>query len=940
MNTTFRSSPAATFLFRALLPLFVLPAPALLATSDDSGTIVGHVFADSSGKALRGAVVTLDQTQVRDISGDEGSFRFQSVQPGTHQVTTEYLGSTPLVQDVEVKAHQTTALSLHVKDSAVTMEKYTVESFRTGQARSLNQQKTSDTVVTIVSSDAIGRFPDINTAEAVRRLPGVTMERDTGEGRFVNVRGVTSEYNNVSMDGQQVLSVESSSRRVNLNVLPSNVAAQVEVVKSKTPDMVADGIGATVNLVTKSAFDSDRRILEGSAAIGNVPWKKKITEDFSLTYGDRFGENRQLGFLVGVGFSRLPRGYDDIEQGYDSQKISGTEGLVSAGFELRNYLNVLTHRSLTLNLEARPDSSSSYFIRSSYNRYDDDRKRRRLTFNWRGDDSGDYTAGANPGDVTVANTSIETDLQSEMTKQTLTNVTAGGKNNFGGQELSYSVAYSFGGEKVPFNKTIRFIRSEGVDAYYNRTNYNFPAFGAINGANPYDAKQSTLDAAANAPQDTRDRMYAETIDYKISFDSAGHPAYAKFGVRGSNRTKKLSLDYRALKVSAAPATTLSDLAELDDGEFLYRPRYHLGATPTVDLTNRFFNANQSLFSPNLQRDHRAYYRAKEDIYAAYGLSSIDLDALHLSGGLRVEDTHTQYEAYLFPTDASGTVLPEALTTVKKKYTDLFPSIHARYDVSKQLVLRASASTSIVRPQFSNVVPSQTIDSSGRVGTISGGNPDLKPTKSYDLDVGAEYYFSGIGVVSVSGFYKDIKDYVFPRQTTVQSGPYKGYLFNTSANIPTSKVYGVELAYNQQFSSLPGALSGLGIYANATLTHSRAEIRSGEFDRLPKQTPAVENLALYYEKYGVTARLALTHTGAFLYQVGDDRITPGASDVFYDKSTLLDFTISYAVNKNLSVFFNALNLTNQPLRFYESNTTRPIQQEYYDVQYETGVKFNF
>lgn len=901
---------------------------------------MGHVFADSNGQALRGAVVTVDQTQVHDISGEEGSFRIQNVSAGTHKITTEYLGSPPLVQDVEVKAHETTDVSLHVKDAPVAMEKYTVESFRTGQARSLNQQKTSDTVVTIVSSDAIGRFPDLNTAEALRRLPGVTMERDTGEGRFVNVRGVTSEYNNVSMDGQQVLSVESSSRRVNLNVLPSNVAAQVEVIKSKTPDMVADGIGATVNLVTKSAFDSDRRILEGSAAIGDVPWKKKITEDFSLTYGDRFGENRQLGFLVGVGFSRLPRGYDDIEQGYDSQKISGTEGLVSAGFELRNYLNVLTHRSLTLNLEARPDSSSSYYVRSSYNRYDDDRKRRRLTFNWQGDDSGDYTAGANPGDITVANTSIETDLQSEMTKQSLTNITAGGKNNFDGQELNYSVAYSFGGQKVPFNRTIKFIRSDGVDAYYNRSNYDFPTFGAINGANPYDAKQSTLASAANAPADTRDHMYAGTIDDKISFESADHPSYVKAGVRASNRTKKSSLDYQALKVSAAPPTTLADLAELDDGKFLYRQRYHLGATPDVGLTNQFFNTNQRLFAPNQKRDDQAYYRAKEDISAAYGLYSIDLDALHLSGGARIEDTHTQYEAFVFPTDANGVKLPESLTTVKKKYTDFFPSVHARYDVSKQLVLRASASTSIVRPQFSDVVPSQTIDSSGRVGTISGGNPDLKPTKSYDLDTGVEYYFSGVGVVSVSGFYKDIKDYVFPRQTTVQSGPYKGYLFNTSDNIPTSKVYGVEFAYNQQFSSLPGPWSGLGIYANATLTHSRAEIRAGEFSRLPKQTPAVENIALYYEKYGVTARLALTHTGAFLYQVGDDATTPGASDVFYDKSTLLDFTISYAVNKNLSVFFNALNLTNQPLRFYESNTTRPIQQEYYDVQYETGVKFNF
>ena len=307
--------------------------------------------------------------------------------------------------------------------------------------------------------------------------------------------------------------------------------------------------------------------------------------------------------------------------------------------------------------------------------------------------------------------------------------------------------------------------------------------------------------------------------------------------------------------------------------------------------------------------------------------------MHLVGGVRVETTQTKFETFTFPT--GGT---QVLSKPSHNYTDLFPSAHLRYEVTKAFVLRAGASTSIVRPQFAAASGSQSVNDTAR--TVSGGNPNIKPTLSYDYDAAAEYYLPSLGIVSAGVFYKDIKDYLFKRSYILVGGPYDGYRFSGSENIAQSHVAGLELSYNQQFSSLPGALGGFGIYANATITASRAQVRDGETTNLPKQAPQVMNFAVFYEKYGMTARLALTHTASFLYSVGSSAANPGSADTFFSKNTQLDFTASYAISPQITIFGDMLNLTNQPLRFYEAVTTRPIQQEYYGLRVDCGVKFRF
>ena len=917
----------------SLLGAWSITLTTAIAASEDA-RISARVIDAANGQFLRGAVVQVEGTSLQAVSDLQGEVLLTGVPAGHQSLLVTYLGTPSVHQLVDVVAGQrlSLTLSMNAKDRVITMDKFLVQSLREGQAKALNQQKTSDTFVNIIGADSIGRFPDPNTAEALQRVVGISLERDTGEGRYVNVRGVTSEYNTVTSDGETVLSNNSGDRRVNLNVIPASQVSQVEVIKSKTPDMQGDGIGGTVNLVSKSAFDTDHRILEGTVAAGRLTDHNNDIVDFALTAGTQFGAENKFGVLVTGEYSRVPRAFDDIEQGYDTQAVSGVPSLVSTNYALQGYLNVLTHQSVSLNLDARPDSSNRYFLHLSYNRYDDKRTKHAYTTNF-GKGAG-FSAGPRSGDVLVKAATVQSALTDGLTVQRLANVNAGGRNFIGASELDYSAGYGYGSQTNPYYYGVTFARPTGVDEYYNRTNYNFPAFGPTAGADPYDPKLSLISKFTNTLTPSTDKQYSATVNLKIPANLGTEKGYFKLGARLSDRTKNAerpttyTLNFKGTPLAA---TTLAQLAEEEPPSFLYRSRYQLGPFPNVGLSRAFYAANTGAVTSAAA--DKSYFNAEEKISAAYGLYTVDFGPAHLVGGVRVESTKTNFEYFTFPA-TGGQILSKPI----KNYTDAFPSVHLRYDVNKAFVLRAGISTSIVRPQFAAASGSQSVNDIAR--TVSGGNPNLKPTHSYDLDASAEYYLPSLGIVSAGVFYKDIKDYIFKRSFVLMGGPYEGYRYSGSENVPKSHLSGLELSYNQQFSSLPGLLGGFGIYANATLTSSSAEVRAGENTDLPKQAGKVLNFALFYEKRGLTARLALTHTGAFLYSVGSTATTPGSADTFYDKNTQLDFTASYALSQYITIFGDMMNLTNQPIRFYEATTTRPIQQEYYGLRVDFGVKFRF
>ena len=353
----------------------------------------------------------------------------------------------------------------------------------------------------------------------------------------------------------------------------------------------------------------------------------------------------------------------------------------------------------------------------------------------------------------------------------------------------------------------------------------------------------------------------------------------------------------------------------------------------------FFESNPANFelqeTDSAEASSAADYNTDEDIYAAYGQVAVEFDKLFVNAGLRVE--HTEFETtgnnLLF--DADGDFVSATAQSAQKDYTDYLPSVIARYDYSDNLVLRASWTNTIARPKFDDSALMQ--ETSIEDGEVQVGNPDLNPYESSNFDIALEYYFEPLGVFSISGFYKDIDSFIFT-STIVDGINIDGDDFDliTNLNGDSAEVYGIELAWQQQFTMLPGPFDGLGIYANVTLSDSEADIGRDEKVRLEKQSDEVATVALTYEKYGFFFRIAGTHRGDFVDAFGDDFDEDEVHGEFFQ----WDVTSSYDINENVTVFAEFLNVNDEAMERYIGYEERPLQYEEYSWTANIGMKVSF
>jgi len=303
-------------------------------------------------------------------------------------------------------------------------------------------------------------------------------------------------------------------------------------------------------------------------------------------------------------------------------------------------------------------------------------------------------------------------------------------------------------------------------------------------------------------------------------------------------------------------------------------------------------------------------------------------------GLRVEHTQGTYRGITVTTDADGV---NTLTSSSRRnsYTNFFPTVQLRYAIRSDLVARATYSTGIGRPGFLQLQSGASVDQGALA--VAVGNPNLKPTTVNAFDATIEYYLANSGILSFGVFDKEFKNYVLSRvQRNVDyTGNGDLYTVNSYSNVTGSYARGFEAQYNQRFAMLPAPFDGLGINANVTYVDSNIEIRPGEFSLLPGTSKWTWNMGAFYEAHNVQLRLSAQRVSAAIFGIGG----PG-TDVFQDARTTLDLTSSYAVTPQMSVYFNARNLLNTPLRYYEGSSNRPIQREFYLASYEAGFRFKF
>jgi TonB-dependent receptor len=314
------------------------------------------------------------------------------------------------------------------------------------------------------------------------------------------------------------------------------------------------------------------------------------------------------------------------------------------------------------------------------------------------------------------------------------------------------------------------------------------------------------------------------------------------------------------------------------------------------------------------------------------MTDLDFGRLSLVAGLRVERTETEGSAPVFNA-ATGAI---ATRTDKRSYTDVFPGLTLRYEISDAFIARAAVTRGMMRPDFTDIVPRALESQEGTLLVVQQGNPELKPTLSDNLDASLEYYFEPIGVLSVSGFYKDLQDYNY---TLRSSGSYLG----TPAAIITpenadGELFGVELAWQQQFTQLPGWLSGFGVFANFTYVDASIDLGRTYAGRssfpLPGQSETVSNFALFYEKGPVSLRLSYTDRSDYLDEINAE---DGALDLYWAGRDQIDFTGSYQFSKRFEGFVEAKNLTNSKGIRYYGKASRVYEYEQFGYSVFLGAR---
>ena len=277
----------------------VLCCISMLGFAQGTGLVTGHIMDKKQRLSLPGATLKLTPDNHYTVSDQQGKFEFLNVPAGQYTLEVSYIGYEKTSRPVTVVAGRNEQVSLGLEAGGIAGKEVLIVGDRLrGQVKALNQQKNNPNITNIVSADQIGRFPDANVGDAIKRIPGITMQNDQGEARNIIIRGLAPELNSVMLNGDRIPSAEGDNRRVQMDLIPSDMVQTIEVNKTLTPDMDADAIGGSVNLVTRAAPNGPR--ISATLSGGFNPIRNKPLYNASLVLGDRFFQNRSAADLQEV----------------------------------------------------------------------------------------------------------------------------------------------------------------------------------------------------------------------------------------------------------------------------------------------------------------------------------------------------------------------------------------------------------------------------------------------------------------------------------------------------------------------------------------------------------------------------------------------------------------------------------------------------------------
>ncbi len=919
------------FLMCFVLVFLLISSSATFAQKN--GAVSGRVMDVDTKEYLPGANIILEGTNFGAASDRSGKYRISNIPPGAYTLVCSYIGYED--QSVEITIGEqgyTIAKDIAIKASDVKMQEVLILGLTQGQTKALNIQKTSDNIMNVVSEEQMEKFPDINSAEVLQRMPGVSIQRDQGEGRYVQIRGTATQMNSMKINGEDIPSPEGGERTTQMDIIPSSQLSSIEVIKTLTPDMDANSIGGTVNLVTKSALDYEKPVLNVTAGGGYADISGGGIYQGSVDYGTRFGVNKDFGIMFGASYLRSDRGSHNNEMEWGGVDDVNDNEIPWAleNLALRNYDIRRDRLGFSTSFDYKPNNDNSYSIKAIYDNYLDIENRNELTIEPDGFNSAT--------DITEAEFVHE--MKARDQEATLYSIMGTGENNFGGLTLDYSLSYNYGQEKEDRHYEPKFVMDETPDMTWNLSDPDNPKF-TITSLDPdyyLNASNFVFDGMEYHDNLTTNTDIIGSVNFKIPYSFLGSQAELKLGSKVSMKEKDRKENIWAYEWDGEDDILMSQFTG-DNVSDLLDGNYNFGPTIDVDKMESFFNANKNddlVGEIDKEASDAATYDATEDVYAFYLMTTINLDKVTILAGVRDEISKTSYTGNEVVFDDEGDYVETNQLSAEKSHNHILPSLHLKYAVSPQTNIRAAFTSGLARPHYEHMVPYSIVFQEDE--QIESGNADLIPTTAYGFDLLAEHYFSGIGVISGGVFYKILEDIIYPTVIEQDGGIYDGYEIYQPwqpEGADPATIFGFEVNWQQQLTFLPGFLDGFGIYANYTHTKSTADLPGREDAALPGQAGNTANFALSYQKAGFTAQFSINYQDSFIFEVGEDE----DHDIYYKDHIQFDFSANQEIVKGLSVYLQFVNLNNAPLSYYMGKENRPVQREFYSWWMQAGAKYS-
>ncbi|MBT9492193.1 MAG: TonB-dependent receptor [Paucibacter sp.] len=790
-----------------------------------------------------------------------------------------------------------------------------------GLRSALDKSQAAVGVISVVHADGIGQLPDNNAAEALARMPGVSIERDQGEGRFVRVRGLGPDLNAVSINGSLVPSAEADRRAVGLDVVPAGLIRSLVVTKTATPEQDANSLGGAVEVNTLSAFDQAGRFMTLSVGANHSDLSGKTRPSAALVFSDRLFDKR-LGVAVALSSDERSFGSNNVETG-GAWDDSGAKPALEE-VERRSYTIKRERRGGALNLDLRPDALQSYYLRTFSSRFTDTEQRQAQLL--------EFSSPITEGSSGAAKAARALKAREEVSQ--IDSLSLGGERRFGDWQLSATVGAGRASEDKPDTLSGATYKNAAEIAGVSFSDSRQPIISGP--AALASASGFTLDKIKLEQSLATDRSRNLKMDLLHDSVLGGVEVEFKGGFKLARREKNnesevWSYGAKALSKLGLSKTQLGMAAAVADG----MPRYpwgelgpNLSEAAVRKLVAGLNAADFRVASDSAVND----YRIEENSDAGYLQARIELKGTQIITGLRHEKLSMDAMGYA---DTDGKLSPQQAHSSSRHW---LPALLVRHDLMADTQLRAAYTQSVVRPTFGQLSPGLLIDEDA----AEFGNPLLKPLRSQNLDFGVERRLDRDGAVSAYAFHKNIRDFVY-RSDLAGQGAWAGYdSALTYANGDDAKVSGLELSYAQALRRLPAPFNGLIVGANATLVTSEATIggyQDGKWRErklaLPSQSDRSYNLSLGWEGYGLSARVAANYKSKYLLEVGD--VFNAAKDSWVDAQTQVDLSLRYDLTPKLQISFEALNLSDQPYYVHAGRSALNSQYEQYGRSYKLGLK---